>query len=153
MTGGGHRDEEERGGGEGRKEQEGRSQAGLRGGKQGSLAFALQPSIFQLSTLTQAAGQRTTFVALSLCSAMVLFVRCRAVWQVVTCVADAIRLLHDRYAVDAQSKEAERHARCTGTPAMSSWACHTRPACEIRPKPVHLPGSFLLFVWAVRSPR
>ncbi|KAL4443541.1 hypothetical protein ABPG75_011278 [Micractinium tetrahymenae] len=40
--------------------------------------------------------------------------RIRAVWQVVTCVADAIRLLHDRYAPDAQSREAERHIRCTG---------------------------------------
>ncbi|EFN58214.1 hypothetical protein CHLNCDRAFT_50618 [Chlorella variabilis] len=40
--------------------------------------------------------------------------RIRAVWQVVTCVADAIRLLHDRYAPDAQSKAAARHIRCTG---------------------------------------
>ncbi|PRW56682.1 hypothetical protein C2E21_4574 [Chlorella sorokiniana] len=40
--------------------------------------------------------------------------RIRAVWQVVTGVADAIRLLHDRYAPDAQSREAERHIRCTG---------------------------------------
>lgn len=37
-----------------------------------------------------------------------------AVWQVVTGVADAIRLLHDRYAPDARSREAERHIRCTG---------------------------------------
>ena len=38
-------------------------------------------------------------------------------WQVVTGVADAIRLLHDRYAPDAQSREAERHIRCTGEEA------------------------------------
>jgi hypothetical protein len=44
------------------------------------------------------------------------FLFCRAVWQVVTGVAEAIRLLHDRYAPDAQSKEAERHIRCTGKP-------------------------------------
>lgn len=33
-------------------------------------------------------------------------------------MADAIRLLHDRYAPDAQSREAERHIRCTGEEAL-----------------------------------
>lgn len=52
------------------------------------------------------------------CSPVVhLLFTCRAVWQVVTGVADAIRLLHDRYAPDAQSREAERHIRCTGEEA------------------------------------
>ena len=40
--------------------------------------------------------------------------RIRAVWQVVAGVADAIRRLNDRYAPGSTSKEAARHARCTG---------------------------------------
>ena len=39
--------------------------------------------------------------------------RIKAVWQVVEGVADAIRTLHPRYAPGSDSKETNRHARCT----------------------------------------
>ena len=39
--------------------------------------------------------------------------RIRVVWEVVAGVADAIRGLHDRYVPGSNSKEANRHARCT----------------------------------------